>query len=142
MLEFGVADETAWKVGLSCGGTIRVFVEKLRVDVLHFVVAQGRGAITLLIIVLSMAVVMVPIEVMGWHVPDWQTYIAMAVLGAAGNAILVANTPSEDRIVIDKQTGKEFVLTERHTLFWIPIKYWTFIILGYAVVGTLRDYPK
>jgi len=27
MLEFGVADETAWKVGLSCGGTIRVFVE-------------------------------------------------------------------------------------------------------------------
>ena len=30
MLEFGVADETAWKVGLSCGGTIRVFVEKVQ----------------------------------------------------------------------------------------------------------------
>ena len=29
ILEFGVADETAWKVGLSCGGTIRVFVEPL-----------------------------------------------------------------------------------------------------------------
>jgi len=29
LLEFGVADETAWQVGLSCGGTIRVFVEKL-----------------------------------------------------------------------------------------------------------------
>jgi len=28
-LEFGVADETAWKVGLSCGGTIRGFVEKV-----------------------------------------------------------------------------------------------------------------
>ena len=27
MLEFGVADETAWEVGLSCGGRIRVFVE-------------------------------------------------------------------------------------------------------------------
>jgi xanthine/CO dehydrogenase XdhC/CoxF family maturation factor len=29
MLEFGVADETAWQVGLSCGGTVRVFVEKV-----------------------------------------------------------------------------------------------------------------
>ncbi|NKK67391.1 XdhC family protein [Rhizobium leguminosarum] len=29
MLEFGVADETAWRVGLSCGGRIRVFVERL-----------------------------------------------------------------------------------------------------------------
>ena len=28
-LEFGVADETAWKVGLSCGGKIKVFVEKV-----------------------------------------------------------------------------------------------------------------
>lgn len=27
MLEFGVADETAWQVGLSCGGRIRIFVE-------------------------------------------------------------------------------------------------------------------
>ena len=28
-IEFGVADETAWKVGLSCGGTIRVYLEKV-----------------------------------------------------------------------------------------------------------------
>src|ERR1700741_2998252 len=27
-LEFGVADETAWTVGLSCGGTIRGYGEK------------------------------------------------------------------------------------------------------------------
>ena len=29
MLEFGVADETAWQVGLSCGGRIKVYVERL-----------------------------------------------------------------------------------------------------------------
>jgi xanthine/CO dehydrogenase XdhC/CoxF family maturation factor len=28
-LEFGVADVTAWQVGLSCGGSIRVYVEKV-----------------------------------------------------------------------------------------------------------------
>lgn len=27
ILSFGVADETAWKVGLACGGKIRVLVE-------------------------------------------------------------------------------------------------------------------
>jgi len=30
LLEFGVADETAWRVGLSCGGTIRVYVEPVQ----------------------------------------------------------------------------------------------------------------
>ncbi len=28
-VEFGVADETAWRVGLSCGGRIRVYVERV-----------------------------------------------------------------------------------------------------------------
>ena len=29
LLEFGVADETAWRAGLSCGGRIRVYVERV-----------------------------------------------------------------------------------------------------------------
>ncbi|GEO14870.1 XdhC family protein [Microvirga aerophila] len=29
VLEFGVADETAWRVGLSCGGRIKIYVERV-----------------------------------------------------------------------------------------------------------------
>lgn len=29
LLEFGVSDEMAWEVGLACGGTVEVFVERL-----------------------------------------------------------------------------------------------------------------
>ena len=29
VLEFGIADETAWRVGLSCGGRIKVLVERI-----------------------------------------------------------------------------------------------------------------
>ena len=29
VMEFGVADETAWRVGLSCGGRISVLIERL-----------------------------------------------------------------------------------------------------------------
>lgn len=33
LLHFGVSDETAWSVGLACGGTIEVFVEPLSADI-------------------------------------------------------------------------------------------------------------
>ena len=29
LLEFGVSNEQAWEVGLACGGTVQVFVERL-----------------------------------------------------------------------------------------------------------------
>jgi xanthine/CO dehydrogenase XdhC/CoxF family maturation factor len=29
VLEFGVSDEEAWEVGLSCGGAIRIYVERV-----------------------------------------------------------------------------------------------------------------
>jgi hypothetical protein len=85
------------------------------------IIWQGRGGITALIIVLSIVVVLVLINLTGWHGPDWATYFAMAVPAAAANAILVANSPSAERVLIDKQTGHEFTVSSRHTLFWIPI---------------------
>lgn len=30
ILEYGVADETAWQVGLSCGGRIRIYVQPIK----------------------------------------------------------------------------------------------------------------
>ncbi|MCA9930931.1 MAG: XdhC family protein, partial [Anaerolineales bacterium] len=37
LLHFGVTDETAWDVGLACGGTIEIFVEPLDSGIFNFV---------------------------------------------------------------------------------------------------------
>jgi xanthine dehydrogenase accessory factor len=42
LLEFGVADEAAWRAGLSCGGRITVFVERLDEAGLELLSASNR----------------------------------------------------------------------------------------------------
>src|SRR5262249_30139363 len=40
-----------------------------------------------------------------------------------------------DRIAIDKETGKEFVVNQsRHALFFIPMHYWSPILLFVALI--------
>src|SRR5690348_1742121 len=48
LLHFGVTDETAWDVGLACGGSIEVFVNPLDKDVyrsLRSVLNEERSAV-------------------------------------------------------------------------------------------------
>ncbi len=53
LLEFGVADETAWEVGLACGGNIRVFVEGLSQEIyqsVQTIIQQDRfGALATIV---------------------------------------------------------------------------------------------
>ena len=43
MLEFGVADEAAWQVGLTCGGRIRIYLERVEDGSDHFAGGLGSG---------------------------------------------------------------------------------------------------
>jgi xanthine dehydrogenase accessory factor len=53
LLHFGVADETAWEVGLACGGSIDVFVKPLDTGLyksLHSVLADEQSAVLLTVV--------------------------------------------------------------------------------------------
>ena len=54
LLHYGVSDETAWSVGLACGGSIDVFVDPLAPELyerLHAAVEAGRAAAVATVIV-------------------------------------------------------------------------------------------
>ncbi|HEY4687926.1 MAG TPA: XdhC/CoxI family protein [Anaerolineae bacterium] len=53
LLQFGVADETAWEVGLACGGSIRIFVQPLDsalYEAVHAALIDERAAVTITIV--------------------------------------------------------------------------------------------
>ena len=53
LLHFGVADETAWEVGLACGGSIDIFVEPLDSDFfseLHSVLVDEHQAVVVTVV--------------------------------------------------------------------------------------------
>ena len=53
LLHFGVADETAWEVGLACGGSIDIFVKPLDTEffkTLHSVLVNEQPAVVLTVV--------------------------------------------------------------------------------------------
>jgi len=37
------------------------------------------------------------------------------------------------RILIDPENNEQIELKTRHTMFWIPIQYWAFIVVGISI---------
>jgi xanthine dehydrogenase accessory factor len=77
LLHFGVADETAWEVGLACGGTLEVFVQPLDLEV-HRRVHEALAADQPLAIV---TVVRGPAQMCGREMLVYQDGEAYGTLG-------------------------------------------------------------
>jgi hypothetical protein len=107
------------------------------------IIARGHGWSTAGIIFVSIASVSLLVKVTAWPIPEWVTYFAMALPAAALNAIFVVPAAEADRrMVRDSETFQEIEVKGTHTLFWIPIWYWTFIIPIYPVIGTWQEWSK
>lgn len=68
----------------------------------------------------------------------WQNAIAWSV-GAA--IVWVAGTRLEKqpgKLLVDPATGNNVELKEKHTLFWIPMKYWAVIWVMASVVSLTK----
>ncbi|HEX2606543.1 MAG TPA: hypothetical protein VHK91_04150 [Flavisolibacter sp.] len=99
------------------------------------IIWKGMGFLVLVVAVAVGALMSLLFE-SAFHINrDW---------GAATGALVSAgiiwymgryfNAPSRDKVLIDKATGQEVVLKPDHSLFFIKMQYWAFIIGGIGVV--------
>jgi hypothetical protein len=62
----------------------------------------------------------------------WPKLLALVV--AAGAVwVLSRRLESRDRVVVDKATGQELTLRDRHDLFFVPLRYWPGILVAFGI---------
>ncbi|HFX6226098.1 MULTISPECIES: hypothetical protein [Acinetobacter] len=43
------------------------------------------------------------------------------------------NNKKHDRILLDQVTGETVILKKKHTFFWIPLQYFSIVLIAFAV---------
>jgi hypothetical protein len=69
---------------------------------------------------------------------DWVTGLTLLLSAVLVHFIAMRLAARPGREVIDKATGEEITLRERHTLFFVPLRYWAILyaVLGAVILGT------
>jgi hypothetical protein len=68
--------------------------------------------------------------------------MSIGALGAAAAVWFVGkkfNDPAKNRVMVDKATGQEFIISQNHSLFFIKMQYWAIplALLGVILLVTL-----
>ncbi|WP_449369783.1 hypothetical protein [Thiomonas sp.] len=59
----------------------------------------------------------------------------MLLLASAGTWLITKRINTQKgRLLVDEQTGKKILLKKKHTFFYIPVRYWVFILIVAAIV--------
>jgi hypothetical protein len=69
----------------------------------------------------------------------WPKLVGLWLAAAAVYGLARYFDSRPGKVVIEKATGREFVLRKRHSLFFVPMKYWTYILLVLGVVFLFVD---
>ena len=64
------------------------------------------------------------------------------LLAAAANHFTAKKLDSQAKIVIDPETGQQILLKRGDSLFFIPLKYWTYVIAALAVMFLFVTAPS
>jgi hypothetical protein len=67
----------------------------------------------------------------------WLIVAAMVAAGSLVGLVALYLHRRPARVVIDKGTGEELTLREKHSFFFVPLRYWAALLPAIAVVMVL-----
>lgn len=73
---------------------------------------------------------------------SWPMYLGLIIGIVLVYLLSLYLSKEKGRVVVDKQTGKELILKNKHTLFFIDIKYWPYILLLLTIYLFVKDFFK
>jgi hypothetical protein len=73
-----------------------------------------------------------------YQLHGWPKLIALWLAAAALYVMARQLDKVPGRVLVDKATGQEVVLKSRHSLFFIPVKGWSFISFALGIILLFR----
>jgi hypothetical protein len=112
------------------------------------IVWTGAGIVTVVIGILGFIIaIYLPDSIAGtkdYHeAHPWVWLIGMGIAAALNYGLFKLTAQQKVQVVYDKDTGKELHLRKSHSLFFIPIKWWTFIFIFFGMLfGLFSSQPQ
>ncbi len=106
-------------------------------------IAKGLGGLAFLIPVFCSITVNLVLD--SWYGDGFymnSTWLQPLVLILSSAMIYLAGhilNSKPGRILIDPKTDEKIELKTTHSMFWIPMQYWAFIIIGMAILIYLSN---
>jgi hypothetical protein len=106
------------------------------------VIWRGLGIVVAIVAVLVLALTQYVINALFgddryYSTHEWPKLIGAFVAGCLALVIggyLDDKSEREAKVVIDKETGREVRLKSEHSLFFINVKYWGYIIFAIGII--------
>ena len=100
---------------------------------------QGLGFLAILIPFLLSLLAQAAVDSM-YGANYYSTHHVFAFVALIVSSIIVwfvgahLNNKQQGRVMIDKATGQEVVFKRRHTLFWIPMQWFSPVVAAFALL--------
>jgi len=99
------------------------------------IIWRGKGGLVALITFVCALVTNAAVDQFGgkgyWDVHRWTFGLAL-ILSALLVFVLSRMIDTSERVLLDERTGERLLVSPKHDLFWIPVKWWPAIL---GVIG-------